>query len=89
MATLSIRIPNDLKKRVAALTDEQGVSMNNFITSCLSSAVAQETTRAFLSKRLKGVDPRKTDVAFDKIMSKTRRGRGPPIGEIDVTIGRR
>jgi hypothetical protein len=89
VATLSIRIPNDLKKRVAALAEEQGVSMNNFITSCLSSAVAQERTRAFLLKRLKGANPKKTEMAFDKIMSKTRPGRGPSMRDIDAAIGRR
>lgn len=86
MATLSIRIPNDLKKRVAALAEQQGVSMNNFITSCLSSAVAQETTRAFLLKRLKGVDASKTTAAFEEIMSKARPGGGPPMREVDAAI---
>jgi len=87
MATLSIRIPNDLKKRVAALAEDQGVSMNNFITSCLASAVAQERTRGFLLKRTKGGDPSKTGVAFDKIMSKSRPGRGPSMRDIDAAIG--
>ncbi len=89
MATLSIRIPNDLKKRVAALAEQQGVSMNNFITSCLSGAIAQETTRAFLLHRLKRTDPSKTKASFDKIMSKTRPGRGPSMREIDAAKGRR
>ncbi len=87
MATLSIRIPNDLKKRVADLAEQQGVSMNNFITSCLSSAVAQETTRAFLLKRLKAVDPSKTTAAFDEVMSETRKGDGPSMREVDAAIG--
>jgi predicted DNA-binding protein len=89
MATLSIRIPGDLKKRVAALAEEQGVSMNNFITSCLASAVAQERTRAFLLKRTKSGDPSKTGASFDKIMSKTRPGRGSSMREIDAAIGAR
>jgi hypothetical protein len=89
MATLSIRIPDDLKKRVAALAQEQGVSMNNFITSCLAGAVAQERTRAFLLKRIKGGHPGKTAARFDKIMSKTSPGRGPSMREIDAAIGAR
>lgn len=88
MATLSIRIPDQLKEKVAAIADQQGVSMNNFITSCLSTAVAQETTRAFLINRLKGVDLGKTDAAFDRIMSKTRPGHGPSMREVDETIRR-
>jgi predicted transcriptional regulator len=88
MATLSIRIPDNLKEKVAALAEQQGVSMNNFITSCLSSAVAQETTRAFLLQRLEGVDLNETTAAFERIMSETRRGRGPSMREVDAAIRR-
>jgi hypothetical protein len=35
----------------------------------------------------KGGDPRKAGATFDKIMSKTRQGRGPSIGDIDAAIG--
>jgi hypothetical protein len=47
---------------------------------------AQESTRAFLTKRLKGVDSNKAKVAFDKVMSHTRPGRGPSTREIDAAI---
>ena len=86
MATLSIRIPDHLKEKVAAVARQQGVSMNNFITSCLSSAVAQEMTRAFLTSRLKKIDTDKTKAAFEKIMSKSRTGQGPSMQEINELI---
>ncbi len=86
MATLSIRIPDHLKEKVAAVASQQGVSMNNFITSCLSSAVAQEMTRTFLTTRLKKVDPEKAQAAFDRIMSKTRKGPAPSMHKINELI---
>ena len=86
MATLSIRIPDHLKEKVAVVASQQGVSMNNFITSCLSSAVAQEMTRSFLAARLKKVDPAKTRAAFEKIMSKSRTGPAPSMREINDII---
>ena len=86
MATLSIRIPDQLKEKVAAVARQQGVSMNNFITSCLSSAVAQEMTRTFLEARLKKVAPEKTEAAFQRIMSESHTGPAPSMRKVDARI---
>jgi predicted transcriptional regulator len=88
MATLSIRIPDHLKVKLAALAEQQGVSMNNLITSCLSSAVAQVTTQALLTQRLRHVDLQESHAAFDKLMSRTRPGRGPSMREVEAAIRR-
>jgi len=88
MATLSIRIPDHLQAKLAVLADQQGVSMNNLITSCLSGAVAQQTTQAFLTQRLKNVDPEKATAAFEKIVSKSRPGRGRSMQDVNAAIGR-
>lgn len=79
MATLSIRIPDALKKKVAAVAREEGVSMNNFICFCLSMGVAQERAASFFSERLVGQAPEEVKRRFDQLMSENRPGR-PPSG---------
>ena len=82
MATLSIRIPAGLKKKVADMAHEEGVSMNNFICFCLSMGVAQERAAMFFSDRLKGKDRQRVRRRFSEVMSDSREGRPPPQSEI-------
>lgn len=54
MATLSLRMRDDLKKKVQELAKEQGVSLNGFVNATLAAAVAQQETLALL-KRVRAV----------------------------------
>jgi antitoxin component of RelBE/YafQ-DinJ toxin-antitoxin module len=56
MATLSLRMRDDLKKKAQQLASEQGVSLNGFINATLAAAIAQEETLTFFSDRLQDVD---------------------------------
>lgn len=56
MATLSLRMRDDLKRKAQSMARLQGVSLNGFINAALSAAVAQEETLAFFGDRLKDVD---------------------------------
>ena len=47
MATLSLRIRDDSKKRQQSSPKRQGVSLNNFINATLAATVAQAETLAF------------------------------------------
>ena len=86
MATLSIRIPDGLKSKLASVAKDEGVSMNNYICSCLSIAVAQERSSAFFAKKLTGKDKDKIREEFDDIMSKTRKGRAPSMATINQNM---
>lgn len=86
MATLSIRIPDCLKEDVVTAAKHQGVSMNNYITSCLSAAVAQEATRDFFARRLKNVDQAAAREAFESLLARTRPGEPPSATEIKAQI---
>ena len=42
MATLSLRMRDDLKQKVQQLAKEQGVSSNGFVNATIAAAVAQQ-----------------------------------------------
>ena len=56
MATLSLRIREDLKRKAQELAQREGVSLNNYISAALASAVAQAETLAYFEERLKDID---------------------------------
>lgn len=56
MATLCIRIRDDLKRKAQHFAQRQGVSLNNFINAAVAASVAQEETLAFFDNRLQDVD---------------------------------
>jgi len=56
MATLSLRMRDDLKRKAQILAARQGVSHNNYITSVVAASVAQEETMRFFRDWFQGVD---------------------------------
>ncbi len=72
MATLSLRMRDDLKKKAQDMARQQGVSLNGFINATLAAAVAQEETLKLFSRRLKGVDQDALHQRVLKFMRKTR-----------------
>ena len=50
MATLSLRIRDDLKRKAQELAKREGVSLNNYINATLAATVAQAETLYRLQK---------------------------------------
>ncbi|MFO7907518.1 MAG: toxin-antitoxin system HicB family antitoxin [Pirellulaceae bacterium] len=86
MATLSLRMRDDLKKKVQELAKEQGVSLNGFVNATLAAAVAQQETLAFFGDRLRDVDREALHARVLDFMRKTRPGREPNAEEIERAI---
>ena len=86
MATLSLRMRDDLKKKAQELAKEQGVSLNGFINATIAAAVAQQETLTFFSDRLRDVDQEALHRRVLKFMRKTRRGKEPSIEEIKRAV---
>lgn len=82
MATLSLRMRDDLKRKAQQLAKEQGVSLNAFVNATLAAAVAQQETLAFFSDRLQDVDRDALEQRVLKFMRKTRPGREPSPEEV-------
>ena len=77
MATLSLRMRDDLKAKAQQLASEQGVSLNGFINATLAATVAQAETMAMLGDRLSNVDQDRLHSRVMKFMSQTRSSQEP------------
>lgn len=88
MATLSLRIRDDLKRKAQDLAESQGVSLNNFINASLAAAVAREEALMFFHDRLKDVDLAALHERVLSFMSRTRPGDGPSEQELRSAMGK-
>ena len=83
MATLSLRMRDDLKQKAQQLAKAQGVSLNSFINATLAAVVAQQETLMFFSDRLRGVNQDQLHERVLQFMRQTRPGQEPSIEEIE------
>lgn len=65
MSTLSVRLPDSLHKKLKELAEQEGVSMNQFITLAISEKMSALLTVDYLKKRAE----RGSRKAFEEIMS--------------------
>ncbi len=77
MATLSLRMRDDLKAKAQMLASEQGVSLNSYINATLAATIAQSETLAMMGQRLADIDQDKLHDRVMKFMSKSRSGAEP------------
>ncbi len=89
MASLSLRIRDDLKRKAQRVARRQGVSLNNFVNATLAAAVAQEETLAFFDDRLKDVDLEALHRRVVAFMSDTKPGFDPTVEELREVMGER
>ncbi len=89
MATLSLRMRDDLKAKAQQLASQQGVSLNSYINATLAATVAQAETLAMMGDRLSNVDREKLHTRVMDFMAKPRSGPEPTPTEIERAIGDR
>ena len=65
MSTLSVRLPDSLHKKLKELAEQEGVSMNQFITLAVSEKMSALLTVDYLKERAK----RGSRKSFEEIMS--------------------
>ena len=87
MATLSLRIRDDLKRKAQNLAERQGVSLNNYINSVLATSVAQEETMRYFRDRLQDVDLAALHRRILKLMEKSRPGIDPTPNDLRRLVG--
>jgi antitoxin component of RelBE/YafQ-DinJ toxin-antitoxin module len=83
MATLSLRMRDDLKQKAQQLAKEQGVSLNGFINATLADTIAQQETLTFFCDRLNDLDQETLHRRVLKFMRKSQRGKEPSVEEIE------
>tara|TARA_R110002167_G_scaffold256221_1_gene462606 strand:+ start:76 stop:345 length:270 start_codon:yes stop_codon:yes gene_type:complete len=89
MATLSLRMRDDLKAKAQQLASEQGVSLNSYINATLAATIAQSETLAMMGEQLANIDQGKLHDRVMKFMSKSRSGTEPTPDEIEKAMLKR
>lgn len=67
MSTISLRLPDSLHRKVKELAKEEGISINQFITSAVSEKMSAFATIDYLEKRAKRADKKKFEKALSHI----------------------
>ncbi len=66
MSVLSLRLPKSMYQQLKELAQEEGVSMNQFVTLALAEKMATMNTKAYLAERAKRGSREKLLAVLDK-----------------------
>jgi len=74
---LTIRVPSDLKNRIAQVAEEQGVSINQLAMYMFTKEIGNIEAGHYMANFLKGVSKKEIVAGFDDVMSKVKKRRVP------------
>jgi hypothetical protein len=66
MSTLSLRLPKSLHKQMKVLAEQEGISINQFVTTAVAEKMSALMTEDYLEQRAK----RGSRKAFDTVLKK-------------------
>jgi len=78
MSTLSLRLPDSLHKRVRQLAEQEGISINQFISTAVAEKMAALMTLDYLEERAK----RGSREQFLAVLAKVPAGPPEPGDEL-------
>jgi len=81
MSTLSLRLPNSIHRHIKQIAEDEGVSINQFISTAVAEKISALTTKNYLEQRAKNADR----AAFRGILDKVP-DRAPLPGD-EITAG--
>lgn len=67
MSALSVRIPKSLHEQLREMANEEGVSINQFVTLAIAEKIATLTTIEYLEKRAQRGSREKLLAVLDKV----------------------
>ena len=67
MSTISLRIPESLHKHAKELAKQEGVSMNQLITTALAEKMSAIETETYFKERSKRASRKKFEKALSKV----------------------
>ena len=67
MSTISVRLAESLHRRVKEIAKQEGISINQFITSALTEKMSAFMTEEYLAERAKRASRQKYDQALSKV----------------------
>jgi hypothetical protein len=85
MATLSLRLPESVHRKLAELAQSEGISLNQLISSAAAEKLAALMTEEYLAERAK----RATKSKFDAVLARVPRGKPIEGDELPAGYSRR
>lgn len=82
MSSLSIRLPEELKTKALRLAKKKNMSLNSLVSYWLQTAVVQEETMEWMTKRLRGQNSELLIHELGGFLQKTKPGTEPELDEI-------
>lgn len=67
MSTLSLRLPESLHKQVKELAREEGISINQFVTTAVAEKMSALLTEEYLNKRARRGSRENYDAALAEV----------------------
>ena len=67
MSILSLRLPDSLHNKIREFSKDEGISINQFITSAVAEKISAFATLEYLEMRAKRADKKKFKTALSKI----------------------
>ncbi|XOF34188.1 MAG: toxin-antitoxin system HicB family antitoxin [Candidatus Electrothrix sp. YB6] len=71
MSTLSLRLPNSIHRHIKQIATQEGVSINQFISTAVSEKISALTTENYLEQRAKKADRAAFRGILDKVPDRT------------------
>jgi len=68
--TLTIRVPEDLKRRIEKLAALQGVSINQFALYAFTKEISEMEGGTYFSNMVKGINKKHLMAEIDRILAK-------------------
>ncbi len=81
MSTLSLRLPNSIHRHIKQIAEDEGVSINQFISTAVAEKISALTTQNYLEQRARNADR----AAFRSILNKVPE-RIPLLGDEITTV---
>jgi len=86
MSTLSIRVPDTLKKKASRLARKNEMSFNAFVNHWLEIAVTREETLEWMETRLSNKNMNELIAGFGNFLNNTKEGSEPSAEEIKLLL---
>lgn len=78
MSALSLRLPNSLHRHIKEIAQQEGVSINQFISSAVSEKISAIMTEEYLEQRAKRANKKEFKKILDKVPNR------PPIPDDEL-----
>lgn len=82
-SVLTIRIPADLKHRIALLAEEQGVSINQLAMYMFAKEIGNMESSQHISKYWQGYSKKEIENGFDKVFKNVKNRAVPDWDKIE------